>query len=392
MYVSGKCNGMFELLEVIKTTALEVGWEVLGEKALMFDKIYNSSSFINSNPNLCDESLNTKGTLNFINLPRKSAINGVVIKNLEDGGVVSLYGVLEDNSEELLKDGLIASTDFNETKKYNRYKVISTKNASEINLKFANNTPLEKEIYLQSDGSSGMEQICVNFKVLILPNDHANLICQIASSYSRELSFYDQSNALNSTLAGYDKEIEYFINCDKNRIIVALKIYDPNDVYLKDALYQIGYFGKLRIYGGEWSFTTNLASIGGSYDLYTRFSNINKCCLENPKLLINAKVIDPSSNISGWSLDSLDISPYPNGELYSVPIIYFKKNTQNITSQGIEPHFNGEIYGELDGLVKIVATGGIRSEDEIVIDDKTYIVIQDGINKDAYNMFAIRKD
>lgn len=49
MFVSGKCEGMFELLEVIKTTALSAGWTLKKEITTPFDKIYPNESFINSN-------------------------------------------------------------------------------------------------------------------------------------------------------------------------------------------------------------------------------------------------------------------------------------------------------------------------------------------------------
>ncbi|MCI6988413.1 MAG: hypothetical protein MR902_02435 [Campylobacter sp.] len=103
MFVSGKCEGMFELLEVIKTTALSAGWTLKKEITTPFDKIYPNESFINSNASLIDGSINSKGNLNFVNLPRKSAINGVEIINLDSGGEVSIYGVLEDNIEILIK-------------------------------------------------------------------------------------------------------------------------------------------------------------------------------------------------------------------------------------------------------------------------------------------------
>lgn len=392
MYVEGTCTGMFELLEVIKQTAISVGWVLQKEVSLPFNKVYNNESFINSNPNLVDDLLTTKGLESFINLPRKESIKGVVIKGLESGGVVSVYGVLEDNTEILIKDNLTKSINFESLQKYNRYKTSSTKNVSEINLSINSNDIVQKEIYLQSSGSSDMEQICVNFKAFLVPNDYTNLMCSVALSFSDALNFNEQLGTLSSNIAGLDNEIKYFLNIDKNRIILAIKVFNENDPYQKDPLYQIGYFGKLRIYGGEWSFSSNFASIGGSYDLMARFSSIEKGNLENPKLLINQKIVTPSSNITNWSKENLDISPYPNGELFSTPVFYYNKNTQFIDRQNTEEYFNGEIYGELDGIVKIVATAGIKSEDEITIKGVNYLVIQNASKNDAYNLFAIKKE
>lgn len=389
MYVEGTCTGMFELLEVIKQTAISVGWVLQKEVSLPFNKVYNNESFINSNPNLVDDLLTTKGLESFINLPRKESIKGVVIKGLESGGVVSIYGVLEDNTEILIKDNLTKSINFESLQKYNRYKTSSTKNVSEINLSINSNDIVQKEIYLQSSGSSDMEQICVNFKAFLVPNDYTNLMCSTALSFSDALSFNDQLNSLTSNIAGLDNEIKYFLNIDKNRIILAIKVFNENDPYQKDPLYQIGYFGKLRIYGGEWSFSSNFASIGGSYDLMARFSSIEKGNLENPKLLINQEIVNPSSNITNWNKENLDISPYPNGELFSTPIFYYKKNSRDIT-QGANS--NGGIYGELDGIVKIAATTRINNEDCISINDSEYVVIQDGKINSAYNLFAIKKE
>lgn len=388
MYVEGTCTGMFELLEVIKQTAISVGWKLQKEVIMPFNKVYNNESFINSNPFLVDGLTTTKGKENFINLPRKESISGL---NLDGDGEVSVYGVLEDNSEVLIKDKITASTTFAQTQKYNRYKVASLKDISEINLVINSDKTLQQEVYLQSSGSSQMEQICVNFKAFLVPNDYTNLMCSTALSFSDELSFNDQLGSLTSNIAGLDNEIKYFLNIDKNRIILAIKVLDENDAYQKDPVYQIGYFGKLRIHGGEWSFSSNFASIGGSYDLKARFSSIEKGNLENPKLLINQEIVNPGSNITNWSKDSLDISPYPNGELFSIPVFYYKKNSRNIT-QNQEQYFDGEIYGEIDGIVKIAATTGINNEDCISINGSEYVVIQDGKINSAYNLFAIKKE
>lgn len=388
MYVEGTCAGMFELLNVIKTTAISVGWKLQKEVITPFNKVYNNESFINSNPLLVDGLATTKGKESFINLPRKESISGL---SLDGEGEVSVYGVLEDNSEVLIKDKITASTTFAQTQKYNRYKVASSKDISEINLVINSDKTLQQEIYLQSSGSSQMEQICVNFKAFLVPNDYTNLMCSTALSFSDALSFNDQLGSLTSNIAGLDNEIKYFLNIDKNRIILAIKIFDENDAYQKDPVYQIGYFGKLRIHGGEWSFSSNFASIGGSYDLMARFSSIERGGLENPKLLINQEIVNPSSNITNWSKDSLDISPYPNGELFSIPVFYYKKNSRNIT-QNQEQYFDGEIYGEIDGIVKIVATTGINNEDCISINGSEYVVIQDGKINSAYNLFAIKKE
>ena len=237
-----------------------------------------------------------------------------------------------------------------------------------------------------------MEQICINFKAFLVPNDYTNLMCSVALSFSDALNFNEQLGTLSSNIAGLDNEIKYFLNIDKNRIILAIKVFNENDPYQKDPLYQIGYFGKLRIYGGEWSFSSNFANIGGSYDLKARFSSIERGNLENPKLLINQKIVNPSSNITNWNKENLDISPYPNGELFSTPVFYYNKNTQYIDKQNTEEYFNGEIYGELDGIVKIVATAGIKSEDEITIKGVNYLVIQNASKNDAYNLYAIKKE
>lgn len=388
MYVEGTCTGMFELLEVIKNTAISVGWKLQKEVITPFNKVYNNESFINSNPFLVDGLTTTKGKENFINLPRKESISGL---SLDGEGEASVYGVLEDNSEVLIKDKITTSTTFAQTQKYNRYKVASSKDISEINLVINSDKTLQQEIYLQSSGSSQMEQICVNFKAFLVPNNYTNLMCSTALSFSDELSFNDQLGSLTSNIAGLDNEIKYFLNIDKNRIILAIKVLDENDAYQKDPVYQIGYFGKLRIHGGEWSFSSNFASIGGSYDLKARFSSIEKGNLENPKLLINQEIVNPSSNITNWSKDSLDISPYPNGELFSIPVFYYKKNSRNIT-QNQEQYFDGEIYGEIDGIVKIAATTGINNEDCININGSEYVVIQDGKINSAYNLFAIKKE
>ena len=45
MYVEGTCTGMFELLEVIKTTAISAGWKVVGEKEVLYNDIPRDAKY-----------------------------------------------------------------------------------------------------------------------------------------------------------------------------------------------------------------------------------------------------------------------------------------------------------------------------------------------------------
>lgn len=111
--------------------------------------------------------------------------------------------------------------------------------------------------------------------------------------------------------------------------------------------------------------------------------------IETPKVLFNSKIIDVNTNISNWNKNTLDIEPYPNGDLFCMVIYLYKQNDREDWEYR---YLSGELCGELDGIVKLASSAGINSEDTITLDNKEWVVLQDGVNSETYNMFAIRKD
>lgn len=377
MFIHGKAK-IFDFIDILKENCIKAGWNLKKEKVLKFDKIYNTINFKLSSENLTDDLFHTSESFLFVTLPRKAKAKELIFNG--EGAKVSVYGVLQDNTEEIIfKDATTSPQKLDTKKQYARYKIISDVEIKEANLTFETGLNLQKEIYLQSFGSSEKEEICVNFGAYLMPVDFSNLQCNVASGFSNELDFFNQNNGINSVM-GCGEEFDYFLNIDKNRIILVMKISEENA-----SLYEIGYFGKLRLYGGEWSVTTNFANIAPSYNAQKKFLDIDKSCIENPEILYantRYSLTENNTNISGPS--GLDLAPFNNGDVYCVPIFYYKKREGD--------RLNGIFFGEVDGIIKIVTAKGLNSEDEINIDGKNYIVFQNGKSAGAYNLFAVLKE
>ena len=396
MYVEGTCTGMFELLEVIKQTAISVGWKLNKEKEHKLNEIPKNlkGCLFEGDKALVDNDASTNGGKYYITMPRAVSIAGIEIDGIRDEDSFAVYGVLENNTEVLIKGGIKQSCQIDDENRYYRFFVREegdirnwTKKAK---IYFKSDELQSKELYFFSTGSSGMEQIYVNLRVFLSLSDITNLELAVTSGYSDLVEFEDQLGySLPAILSGHDKKIKYFINIDKNRFIIATGIYEPEDKYQKKPVYQIAHAGKIRIYGGEWALGSTFAFFGSSFDENKRFSDIDKGMIETPKVLFNSKIIDVNTNISNWNKNTLDIEPYPNGDLFCIAIYLYEENSRE---DGKYRYFNGELYGELDGIVKLASSAGINSEDTITLDNKEWVVLQDGVNSETYNMFAIRKD
>lgn len=385
MYFNGKVNGIFELLNKIKEMATSAGWEVLNEKSAPLDTIPPNFegcfiTDVQSGATLIDNSPTITNSEIYITLPRSLNLKSFEILGTRNSSKVQIYGVDSKNAEFLLIQDAATSGSVNGNKEFNRFK-IKADDIGEVKLKFDDKGILQsKELNLKSKGKSGNENIFLNLRAFLAAPDLANLIIANALSYSNSLELKNQfGTPLNiSTICGIDGEMEYFCNINKNRLIIALKIHKPDDAFQKDPVYQIGYFGKARIYGGEWSFCDPNVNASCSTDALCRWSACEKSSIDTPLAYLPKNGwVKFDTNCLGWNENNMNIAPYPSGELFATNITLFNKTT---------------LLGELDGILKLVAVDGISSEDELNMDGEKYVVIGDGKKRGKFDFYAILKD
>lgn len=88
--------------------------------------------------------------------------------------------------------------------------------------------------------------------------------------------------------------------------------------------------------------------------------------------------------------DTMPFTHDTDGNILSMPITVYVNY-----SSATDPYSNAYItekalIGEYDGLIKILATNGAKSEDTLTIDGDDYIVFQNGKLKTVSNYFAMR--
>lgn len=384
-YKNGKCNGVYELMDELKALAISAGWEVLNDKSTPLDRIpagfegclWDGSVFSRA---LIDGNLNVNSGTSYFSMPRKLKPTGFSVSGTSGEANVSIWGVNADNSEVALILNAKTSGNIVGAAEFYRYR-ISANAVSEVQILFKENTFIQsRELNLKSKGKSGREEIYLNLRGFLGCADLANLAIANALSYSPPLPLGQQhgSPARPVMVYGRDGEMEYFANFNPNRLILALKIHDPLDAYEKDPVYQIGYFGKIRIFGGEWSMSDLNVNASCSTDASRRWSSISKSSIDAPSTYFSGSGWSAClTNASGWNDANMNIAPYPDGELFSCTIPIYNSTT---------------LAGEYDGLYKLAATDGTLSGDILNLSGQECIVIEDGKKKSKYDFYAISKE
>lgn len=386
MYVEGTCTGMFELLEVIKTTAISAGWKVVGEKEVLYNDIPRDAKYCIPDGDIYSIKANktTPSRSSFrVIMPRGfKPFSLSYEKNSQNKGV-TLYGVLFDQTRELIfKENLESNAaipvPFNE-KEYIQIEAIP--NGGEIydfHLNLQSSSPiLEKEIFLHNNDD--VNNVFLNFKAFIEHIDKTNLMFGTSTGYSPDFSVEKQINTKIGYLYGDDKEMEYKISINNSRIVIILKIHHPGDVDQKNEVWQFAYLGRIRIYGGEWALPDCNAVICSGFESL-RWSEFAKANIQKPFLNAGGNFIEilstafssPTQNPQNCNI----VAP-PNKSIFSMPIICYD---------------NSNIYGELDGVINVVSPDGVNNGDEISIDDKPYTVISNGIGFNKFDAFAVIKE
>ena len=380
MYVSGKCNGIFKLLDKIKETAVNAGWQVLGEKEIPYTNIPRGGAHFTVEKGSGAISRNQTENANNLTVifPRPVNLNSVTFKGIEK---ITINGVLFDQTRELIGTEITDNTEFSDeikAKKYIQIEAVGSANFSNFDLNFS----CETNIILQKDliitNADDNNQVILNFSAFIEPDGRSNIAITSSTGYSQTLPIEKQLNAKLGYILADDKELNYHISFNNNRMLLNLSIYRPDDAVQKNEVRQIIYLGRIRIYGGEWAIPDcNL--ILSSYE-NTKWNNYKGCNILNPYLFCaNAwKQINATAfNSSTFDASNCDIVSPPNGEMFSAPIIL--SDTYNI-------------YGEIDGIYNLIMADGINYGDEIAIENNPYIVVADNIGFNKFDTYAFKKD
>jgi hypothetical protein len=220
------------------------------------------------------------------------------------------------------------------------------------------------ELFVKGVGISGNDEIYIGFKPYYnRVNDYYNYNLGCAIGYWDEYEFYAQPGIKAFSFAGHNLEIEYFVNCNKQRIFGILKVNNN---------YQHFYVGKYNSYSFPHEYPYPVFINGtAAVSVLSRYS---------------VRTIHPyrngdyySNRINDWQTSTtypFNMAAYQTDGLWltsAFNVVRCLPTTYDLnTKYTLVPAYM--YYGELDG-VYWVSGYNLQAEDTITVDTKTYICL-----------------
>ena len=235
-----------------------------------------------------------------------------------------------------------------------------------------------RELILKGLGYSGTEEIFVGFRTYQNANaDYYNLTAAAFIGYVAGNAFADQPGAILSGVPAHNQRIDYWLTVNPQRIALGMKVGTP--------VYEHCYVGKFLPYARPGQFPYPVICAGMlSGEPATRFSE-------------TAHSMPYKGNRANMRMRWLDGSwltpecwPYNNSTLAG-------SSNQARDTGGEYPLLRVElnsaagVFGALDGICHITGFNN-AVENTLVVDGKTWVVLQD-VSRNGFNdYYAMRMD
>ncbi len=394
-YTEGSVVGHLALLDLIKAEALQEGWEVKEDTTIAFDTIpasltgCSSSVPIDSIRNWFDGSILTSASATdfFLYLPLALKPTAYSLQGV-GSFTFSIFGIDESGNSTPLLTNASSSTlhaPILNAPAFRQYRFTLSNNTTikAFNLKFETQAIHSRFLALRSEGLSQEENIHANFEALYMRDGARNIRVGCSAGYSNTGGFSAQPIQGSAVLYAHDGEIRYWLSVTKNRLLGVFKIHDPTDPFEKNPVYQFMHCGHINTYGAPSQLPSPYAVVGGGLDPSARWSSVNTTLPEKPLLYTPyPRFVIAESNTEGWSEANMPIDPTPEGNLFAMPVTLFSTGTM-----GDEP----VLFGEYDGLVKVLASAASKSEDILTIEGESYRLFQNGKKTSLVDFFAMRR-
>lgn len=234
-----------------------------------------------------------------------------------------------------------------------------------------------RELILKGVGLSGTEEIFVGFRTYQDANaDYYNLLAGVFTGYVSGNSFDTQPGARLSGVPAHNNRIDYWLTLNGQRIALAMKVGTP--------VYESAYVGKCLPYARPSQYPYPVVC-GGMLTgaAATRFSD-------------TAHSIPYKGNKASMALRSNDnwvqVYCYPWGNAALTTTTQLRDTGSVYQLLPIELHDNtANLWGALDGVFYISGFNN-AVENTLVVDGKTYVVIQDVSRTGFTDYYAMRMD
>lgn len=238
--------------------------------------------------------------------------------------------------------------------------------------------PANRELILKGAGFSGTEEIYVGFRTYQdSTSDYYNLLAATFTGYVAGNTFDAQPGARLSGVPTHNNRIDYWLTVNPQRIALAMKVGTP--------VYESAYVGKFLPYGRPSQYPYPVVCAGMlTGAAATRFSETTHSI---PYKGRDARMAIRTND--GW------VQPYcyPWGNNALASASFQLRDTGGIYHLlPVELHDNtANLWGALDGIYFISGFGN-AVENTLVIDGKTYLVIQDVSRTGFTDYYAMRLD
>lgn len=241
-------------------------------------------------------------------------------------------------------------------------------------------TIANRELILKAPGLSGEEEIFMGFRTYQNAGaDYYNLTVAAMTGYVPGNAFTAQPGFIMSGVPAHNNRIDYWLTLNGQRIALAMKVGTP--------VYESCYVGKFLPYAKPGQYPHPIVCAGMlDGEPATRFSNTShsmpyKGNRANFRMRFNDGLWR-QPECWPWNNTAL-ASSGSSGHLRDTNGIYTLENIVLSDSLGI--------YGELDGIFYISGFNN-ATENTLVIDETTYVVIQDVGRNGFVDYYAMRLD
>lgn len=236
---------------------------------------------------------------------------------------------------------------------------------------------VNRELILKGTGLSGTEEIFVGFRTYQDSTaDYYNLLVGVFTGYVAGNSFDTQPGKKLSGVPAHNNRIDYWLTLNGQRIALAMKVGTP--------VYESCYVGKCLPYGRPSQYPYPVVCGGMlSGAAITRFSDtVHSMPYKGNRVNMALRSNDNWVQVYcyPWGNDALTATTQlrDTGNVYHLLPIELHDNTANL-------------WGALDGIFYISGFNN-AVENTLVIDGKTYVVIQDVGRNGFADYYAMRMD
>lgn len=233
-----------------------------------------------------------------------------------------------------------------------------------------------RELILKGEGLSGDEEIFIGFRSYQSePADYYNITVAGFVGYVAANAFTAQPGYRESGIPTHNLNIGYWIAVNAQRIALALKVGTP--------VYECAYVGKMLPYQrpGQYNYPLVVAGMLSGAPA-TRYSDTSQSMpWKGNRVNLGLRRMDGSwiqPYCWPWSASALTSSTQlrDTGGAYTLqPVVLHNNSNEN--------------WGELDGVFHIAGFNN-AVENTLVIDDVTYVVMQDVYRVGFPDYFALR--